>query len=422
MDSNKGGNELNTHNSEPSEINQTKNITSVKKSHKRRPRKNLSSAKKMVTEKIEYRAESGISGKESGGEIRDEGKGIDVDERREEEKNMGECGEKCEVKEERKEGGKENKGERREVENRDISENKGKINSENNNTDNNNTKNTNNIHNDDNTTATTNTNPSNIWTSIFNKENLPSFNLNSTSVVSDTARDNGIFSNFTWITNNNNSNNNNDNNNNIKNDNLNNNNRTNNNDNNNNNIKNDNFVSFFEKMKQEKAKEKPTFNENLFEKEGDLPSKESDGDSEDNSEESNALRKEEIQQLIAASGKTLEKIYNSYITNFYLFENQNKKFTARGSGFLCLERGFKGEIIVVFRTKSGQKLVEGKIDKKIFSYDLSAKFDDKIVTFSFIRIKDDKTFELGVAKIVFKDEAEVNKINEAMEKVREILG
>ena len=111
------------------------------------------------------------------------------------------------------------------------------------------------------------------------------------------------------------------------------------------------------------------------------------------------------------------KLYNTHLFNLFLFNKQDKKYISKGNGFFSIEKtkdeqNKKHQAVVVFRNQTGNKIVEGFIDKKLDKFEIYNKDFNYVVCFGIIMINDG-TPQLGYIKIPFKTEENANALREA---------
>ena len=93
---------------------------------------------------------------------------------------------------------------------------------------------------------------------------------------------------------------------------------------------------------------------------------------------------------------------------------------SKGNGFFSIEKtkdekNQKHQAVVVFRNQTGNKIVEGFIDKKFDKFDIYNKEFNYVVSFGIIMMNDGKP-EFGYIKIPFKSEENANALKDAFEK------
>ena len=121
-----------------------------------------------------------------------------------------------------------------------------------------------------------------------------------------------------------------------------------------------------------------------------------------------------------------DKLYSVHLNNLFLYNKEEKKFISKGSGFFSIEKTKEEkskihQAVVVFRNQTGNKLVEGFVDKKFDKFDIYNKEFNYVVSFGIIMMVDGKP-ELGYIKIPFKNEENSNQLKEAFAEAISFLG
>ena len=114
------------------------------------------------------------------------------------------------------------------------------------------------------------------------------------------------------------------------------------------------------------------------------------------------------------------KLYNTHLNNLFLYNKKEKKFISKGNGNFSIEKtkdenSKQHQAVIVFRNQTGNKLVEGFIDKKFDKIDINNKDFNYVVSFGIIMMIEGKP-ELGFIKIPFKNEESANELKEAFGK------
>ena len=114
------------------------------------------------------------------------------------------------------------------------------------------------------------------------------------------------------------------------------------------------------------------------------------------------------------------KLYNIQLNKLFLFNKNENKFISKGNGFFSIEK-LKEEkdklhqAVIVFRNQTGNKIVEGLVDKKFEKVDITNKDFNYVVSFGFIMMIEGKP-ELGYIRIPFTDEKKAKELKEAFTK------
>ena len=155
-------------------------------------------------------------------------------------------------------------------------------------------------------------------------------------------------------------------------------------------------------------------NESLF---GDNLNNEDNDEEED--ERDKPKTKYVSEPLKAQDYSNYSKLYNTHLNNLFLFNKTEKKFISKGNGFFSIEKtkdeNKQHQAVIVFRNQTGNKLVEGFVDKKFDKFDIYSKDFNYVVSFGIIMINEGKP-ELGYIKIPFKSEENANALKEAFGK------
>ena len=111
------------------------------------------------------------------------------------------------------------------------------------------------------------------------------------------------------------------------------------------------------------------------------------------------------------------KLYNAHLNNLFLYNKNEKKYISKGNGFFSIEKtkdekNQKHQAVVVYRNQTGNKLVEGFIDKQFDKIDIYSKNFNYVVCLGIVRIVEGKP-ELGSIKIPFHNEEDANALKEA---------
>ena len=119
------------------------------------------------------------------------------------------------------------------------------------------------------------------------------------------------------------------------------------------------------------------------------------------------------------------KLYNTHLNNLFLFNKAEKKYVSKGNGFFSIEKtkdekNKKHQAVVVYRNQTGNKLVEGFIDKKFDKIDIYSKNFNYVVCLGIVKMVEGKP-ELGSIKIPFKSEEDANALKTAFEKAIQFL-
>lgn len=111
------------------------------------------------------------------------------------------------------------------------------------------------------------------------------------------------------------------------------------------------------------------------------------------------------------------KLYNTHLNNLFLYNKNEKKYVSKGNGFFSIEKtkdekNQKHQAVVVYRNQTGNKLVEGFIDKQFDKIDIYSKNFNYVVCLGIVRVVEGKP-ELGSIKIPFHNEEDANALKEA---------
>ena len=109
-----------------------------------------------------------------------------------------------------------------------------------------------------------------------------------------------------------------------------------------------------------------------------------------------------------------------------MYNKNEKKYISKGNGNFSIEKtkdenSKQHQAVIVFRNQTGNKLVEGFIDKKFDKIDINNKDFNYVVSFGIIMMIEGKP-ELGFIKIPFKNEENANKLKDAFDKAILFLG
>ena len=159
-------------------------------------------------------------------------------------------------------------------------------------------------------------------------------------------------------------------------------------------------------------------NESLF---GDNANNE---ENEEDDERDKPKTKYVAEPLKAQDYSNYSKLYNTHLSNLFLYSKAEKKFISKGNGFFSIEKtkedNKQHQAVVVFRNQTGNKLVEGFVDKTIDKFDIYNKEFNYVVSFGIIMMSDGKP-ELGFIKIPFKNEENANELKDAFGKAIKFL-
>ena len=119
------------------------------------------------------------------------------------------------------------------------------------------------------------------------------------------------------------------------------------------------------------------------------------------------------------------KLYNTHLNNLFLYNKTEKKYVSKGNGFFSIEKtkdekNKKHQAVVVYRNQTGNKLVEGFIDKQFDKIDIYSKNFNYVVCLGIVKIVDGKP-ELGSIKIPFKSEEDANALKDAFNNAIQFL-
>ena len=119
------------------------------------------------------------------------------------------------------------------------------------------------------------------------------------------------------------------------------------------------------------------------------------------------------------------KLYSTHLNNLFLYNKTEKKYISKGNGFFSIEKSKdekdkKHQAVVVYRNQTGNKLVEGFIDKKFDKIYIYSKNFNYVVCLGIVRIVDGKP-ELGSIKIPFNNEEDANVLKEAFNNALQFL-
>lgn len=121
--------------------------------------------------------------------------------------------------------------------------------------------------------------------------------------------------------------------------------------------------------------------------------------------------------LKAQDYSNFSKIYNIQLNKLFLFNKNEKKFISKGNGFFSIEKAEEekekpNQAVVVFRNQTGNKIVEGLVDKKLGKVDIINKDFNYVVSFGIVMMIEGKP-ELGYLRIPFTDEGKAKELKEA---------
>ena len=177
-------------------------------------------------------------------------------------------------------------------------------------------------------------------------------------------------------------------------------------------IKGESFLNNILKNKDNKEKN----NDKLFEENND--------DGEDD-ERDKPKTKYDAKPLKSQDYTDYDKLYNFHLNNLFLFNKTEKKFISKGSGFFSIEKTKEEkskthQCVVVYRNQTGNKLVEGFLDKKFNKFDIHNKEFKYVVSFGIIMMGSGKP-ELGYLKIPFTSEEDANRLKKAFDEAIDFL-
>ena len=153
----------------------------------------------------------------------------------------------------------------------------------------------------------------------------------------------------------------------------------------------------------------------------DNTKKEGEGEGEDEDDERDKPKTIYVgEPLKSKDYSNYSKLYNTHLNNLYLYNKKDKKYISKGNGNFSIEKtkdenSKQHQAVIVFRNQTGNKLVEGFIDKKINKLEINNKDFNYIVSFGIIMMVEEKP-ELGFIKIPFKNEENANVLKNAFEK------
>ena len=184
-----------------------------------------------------------------------------------------------------------------------------------------------------------------------------------------------------------------------------------------------NNVNLFTKF----GEENNIFNKDKNDDKKDLP-KESlfdDNFQNEEDEEDKPKTKYEFEPLKAQDYSDYSKIYNTQINNLFIYNKEDKKYVSKGSGFLSIEKtkdekNKEHSAVVVYRNQTGNKLIEGFINKKFNKFEIINKNFNFIVFFNLILMNNNKP-ELGSIKIQFRSEENAKQLKEAFESAKKFI-
>ena len=176
-------------------------------------------------------------------------------------------------------------------------------------------------------------------------------------------------------------------------------------------IKGESFLNSLNNNKNNTNNENIKNNESLFD---------NNNENNDNSEEDERDKpktKYVAEPLKAQDYSDYSKLYNTHLDNLFLFNKADKKYISKGNGYFSIEKtkdekDNKHQAVIVFRNQTGNKLVEGFIDKKFNKFEIYNKNFNYVVCLSIIRIVEEKP-ELAYIKIPFKNEEDSIKMKNA---------
>lgn len=182
-------------------------------------------------------------------------------------------------------------------------------------------------------------------------------------------------------------------------------------------IKGDSFLNSLKgntNNKNENAKVGSIFDDNL----------ENYNDGEDD-ERDKPKTKYVTEPLKAQDYSEYAKLYNTHLNNLFLYNKAEKKYVSKGNGFFSIEKtkdekNKKHQAVVVYRNQTGNKLVEGFIDKQFDKIDIYSKNFNYVVCLVFVKIVEGKP-DLGSIKIPFKSEEDANALKEAFNNAIQFL-
>lgn len=154
---------------------------------------------------------------------------------------------------------------------------------------------------------------------------------------------------------------------------------------------------------------------------------ENNNEEEENEEEDKPKTNYVGEPLKAQDYSDYEKIFNKFISNFYLYSKETRKYVSKGSGFFSIEKTKVKEkdkenikkAVIVFRNHGGNKLVEGFIDTK-FSQLTKKKDIRTFINIGFIMMNNDEP-ELGSARIQLKNDEEEDMIEKAFKEAIDFI-
>ena len=129
--------------------------------------------------------------------------------------------------------------------------------------------------------------------------------------------------------------------------------------------------------------------------------------------------------LKAQDYSEFDKLYSTHLNNLFLYNKTEKKYISKGNGFFSIEKSKdeknnKHQAVVVYRNQTGNKLVEGFVDKKFDKIYIYSKNFNYVVCLGIVRIVDGKP-ELGSIKIPFSSEEDANVLKEAFNNALQFL-
>ena len=124
--------------------------------------------------------------------------------------------------------------------------------------------------------------------------------------------------------------------------------------------------------------------------------------------------------LKAQDYSNYSKIYNAHLNKLFLFNQNEKKFVSKGNGFFSIEKAKEEkdkphQAVIVFRNQTGNKIVEGLVDKKFDKVEITNKDFNYVVSFGFVMMIEGKP-TLGYLRIPFTDEEKAKDLKEAFTK------
>ena len=178
-------------------------------------------------------------------------------------------------------------------------------------------------------------------------------------------------------------------------------------------IKGESFLNSLNNNKNNTNSNDNTNKETLFD---DNPKDDNDEDDERDKPKTKYVS----EPLKAQDYSDYSKLYNTHLNNLFIYNKTEKKYISKGNGFFSIEKtkdenNKQHQAVIVFRNQTGNKLVEGFIDKKIKKFDIYNKNFNYVVCLSIIRMVKENP-EISYIKIPFKNEEDANKLKEAFNK------